>query len=440
MEAQIEKKEKEEAAQRSEEVQTIIDRMPTRGATYVIVLTTLLVVTILALGFIIKYPDSVDGQISITAHFAPVRLVANTPGKLHLLYDNKTFVREGQVIAYIDNEAGYKDVLLIDSLLNRYNDQNVENFPFRTGLVLGGVGSSYNSFCIAHSQYYRALHSDVYETMCNSLRQQNKINSHIIENLNEELHLKSKKLDLEKERLFKDSTLSQVKAISEQEYKRQQSGFYDLQATYKELNNNRLSYMSQIKRNEQQIQQYTLQEQEGLDKLWEELSASKSQLVNTIHTWKKQYLQISPISGQMEYLGFWRENYFVQNGQELFSILPDQNEIVGEMIVPSYGVGKVKIGQTANVKVDNYPYMEYGLIKGKVGSISRLSNKIKASADTQGGGNVYRIIITFPDGMRTNYDKMLELDFESQGTSEIITKPKRLIERLFDNLKAKAEQ
>ena len=35
---------------------------------------------------------------------------------------------------------------------------------------------------------------------------------------------------------------------------------------------------------------------------------------------------------------------------------------------------------------------------------------------------------------------MLDLDFESQGTSEIITKPKRLIERLFDNLKANAEQ
>lgn len=41
MEAQIEEEaKKEEVVQRSEEVQTIIDRMPTRGATYAIILTT----------------------------------------------------------------------------------------------------------------------------------------------------------------------------------------------------------------------------------------------------------------------------------------------------------------------------------------------------------------------------------------------------------------
>ena len=69
MEAQIEEEaKKEEVVQRSEEVQTIIDRMPTRGATYAIILTTLLILIILILGFVIKYPDSVDGQISITAY------------------------------------------------------------------------------------------------------------------------------------------------------------------------------------------------------------------------------------------------------------------------------------------------------------------------------------------------------------------------------------
>lgn len=160
-----------------------------------------------------------------------------------------------------------------------------------------------------------------------------------------------------------------------------------------------------------------------------------------IHTWKKQYLQIAPIDGQMEYLGFWRENYFVQSGQELFSILPNQNEVIGEVIVPSYGIGKVKVGQTANVKVNNYPYMEYGLIKGKVSSISRLSNKMKQSSPgTTNESYVYRVLIAFPNGMETNFGKTLDLDFESQGTAEIITKPKRLIERLFDNLKANAEQ
>lgn len=441
MKTQEKEETQEEAVQRSEEVQTIIDRMPTRGATYAIILTTLLITAIFVLGCIIKYPDTVDGQISITSHLAPVRLVANTSGKLHLLNENKAPIYEGQVIAYIDNEANYKDILFIDSLLNRYNDKDLENFPTINGLILGSISSTYNSFVIAHSQYYRMLHSDIYKTMCNSLQQQNIINAGIIENLDKELSLKGKKLNIEKGLLSKDSTLNRIKAISELEYNRQQGTYYDLQSSYKELQSSKLSYMAQIKRNEQQIQQYTLEEQENLDKLWGELSANKSQLSNMIHAWKKEYLQISPISGQMEYLGFWRENYFVQSGQELFSILPDQNEIIGEVIVPSHGIGKVKIGQTANVKVNNFPYLEYGLIKGKVSSISRLSNKIKqSSSSATAEGNVYHILITFPDGLTTNFNKTLDLDFESQGTAEIITKPRRLIERLFDNLKANAEQ
>ena len=67
---------------KSEEVQDIIDRMPTRWTERVTLLTALLILGIVALGFIIQYPDTVDGQISVTAHAAPVRLVANTSGKM----------------------------------------------------------------------------------------------------------------------------------------------------------------------------------------------------------------------------------------------------------------------------------------------------------------------------------------------------------------------
>ena len=45
---------------------------------------------IVLLGFLIQYPDTVDGQISVTATTAPVRLVANSNGRINLLQTNKT--------------------------------------------------------------------------------------------------------------------------------------------------------------------------------------------------------------------------------------------------------------------------------------------------------------------------------------------------------------
>ena len=135
--------------------------------------------------------------------------------------------------------------------------------------------------------------------------------------------------------------------------------------------------------------------------------------------------------------GFWRENSFVSSGQELFTVIPDKGDFFGEIKIPAQGAGKVEVGQQANVKLLKYPYDEYGYLRGKVSSISRITNNINTE---NGITPTYLVTVSFPDGMTTNFGRRLPLDFETQGQVEIITKRKRLIERLFDNLKAKAEK
>lgn len=423
---------------RSEEVQAIIDRMPTNGATWVAFITGILIGVVFLLGFIIKYPDTVDGQISITARYAPVRLVANSTGKMHLLITDKSQVAEGDVIGYIESGVNYKDVLKIDSLLSVYNVCFLSQLSVPSSLTLGEIASSFSAFMIAHLQYLRFVESDIYRIRSVGLQRQIEIDEKIIQNMEKEDILKKKILYISQVRTKKDSTLAVKKAISEEEYMRQCSEFLSQKDSYEAFRNEMFARQAQIYKNKQELEQLRLEEQENKDKLYADLLARKNELTNVIRVWKEKYVQYAPVSGELEFLGFWRENGFVQNGQELFSIIPSKNKMIGEVLIPSYGVGKIKIGQTANVKIENYPYDEYGLIKGEVQSISRLSHKMQ-TADGK-SANAYRVIITFPDGARTNFGKELLLDFESTGNVEIITKPKRLIERLFDNLKAKTEK
>lgn len=423
---------------RSEEVQAIIDRMPTNGATWVALITGILIGVVFLLGFIIKYPDTVDGQISITARYAPVRLVANSTGKMHLLITDKSQVAEGDVIGYIESGVNYEDVLKIDSLLSVYNVCFLSQLSVPSSLTLGEIASSFSAFMIAHLQYLRFVESDIYRIRSVGLQRQIEIDEKIIQNMEKEDILKKKILYISQVRTKKDSTLAVKKAISEEEYMRQCSEFLSQKDSYEAFRNEMFARQAQIYKNKQELEQLHLEEQENKDKLYADLLARKNELTNVIRVWKEKYVQYAPVSGELEFLGFWRENGFVQNGQELFSIIPSKNKMIGEVLIPSYGVGKIKIGQTANVKIENYPYDEYGLIKGEVQSISRLSHKMQ-TADGK-SANAYRVIITFPDGARTNFGKELLLDFESTGNVEIITKPKRLIERLFDNLKAKTEK
>lgn len=228
-----------------------------------------------------------------------------------------------------------------------------------------------------------------------------------------------------------------MKGISEQEYQQKFSTHLSLKESQLNLQSNRQMKQSEISRNQLEIQRICLEETEAKEKAYSDYITRKNELSNAIKLWKEHYLQYAPVEGELEYLGFWRNNRFVQSGQELFSIIPDKTNILGEVVIPSFGAGKVEVGQTVNVKMDNYPYDEYGLLKGVVKSVSRITNKIK----TQNGDmDTYLVIISFPDGTLTNFGKILPLDFETKGTVEIITKRKRLIERLFDNLKSKGEK
>ena len=108
--------------------------------------------------------------------------------------------------------------------------------------------------------------------------------------------------------------------------------------------------------------------------------------------------------------------------------------MIGELLIPSYGAGKVEAGQDVNVKLFDYPYNEYGYVRGKVEKISSLARNIESS---EGFAQAYLVTVSFPNGMKTNFDKQLHLNFESAGTGEVITQKRRLIQRLFDNLKAR---
>ncbi len=423
--------------QKSEVVQAIVDRMPTYWVKWVVLCVGILMGVIILLGFLIQYPDTVDGQISVTADIAPVRLVANSNGRISLLQSNKVQLQKGDVISYLESGANYKHILWIDSILNCLNSNDSEKISLPDTMLLGEVSSAYNAFMLSYFQYERVISTDIYATMRQKLRQQIQSDESVITNLNDEMQLKKQILRTSTDQLRKDSVLLAAKGISEQEYHRQYNAHLSLQEARLNLQSNWQMKQSEVARNQLEIQRILLEETETKEKAYSDLISRKNELSNSINLWKERYLQYSPVEGELEYLGFWRNNSFVQTGQELFSIIPDKNNILGEVMIPSFGAGKVEIGQTANVKINNYPYDEYGLLKGVVKSVSRITNKLK----TQNGDvDAYLVVISFPDGTVTNFGKTLPLDFESKGTAEIITKRKRLIERLFDNLKAKVEK
>ncbi|PBJ12296.1 cysteine peptidase family C39 domain-containing protein [Flavobacterium sp. ACN6] len=157
-------------------------------------------------------------------------------------------------------------------------------------------------------------------------------------------------------------------------------------------------------------------------------------LIDVIKKWERNYVFIAPINGKVDFLSFIKSNDFIQSGQELFKIIPMNNQIIGQVNLPENGSGKVKVGQNVIIKLNNYPFNEYGSIKGKVRRISLVTNQ-QTLSDNQKKVNSYLVDIDLPFGLKTNYGVELNFYAEAKGNAEIITADRRLIERFFDNLR-----
>ena len=88
------------------------------------------------------------------------------------------------------------------------------------------------------------------------------------------------------------------------------------------------------------------------------------------------------------------------------TILPEnQQHYIGNLIVLLQNSGKIKKNQKVLIKLDNSPFQEYGMLEGRIQTMSTITDK----------DGDYFIEITMPNGLKTNYDKKLKFDKELIG-------------------------
>lgn len=420
---------------RSEQVQDIIDRMPT-GWTYLVALVLcVLIAMLMGLSFLVSYPDTIDGEVTLTSELAPIRLVAQTSGRLHLLKKPNEELRTGEVLAYMESGVDYSSVLYLDSLLNTGVQDSLPRFD--RAIELGELGVSYGAYIQAYATWHRLRTSTRYKTVRQGLSQQIETDKVLAGSIRASLALQDQSIRTSRDLLGRDSLLRAKDYISEYEYRQNENNLLSQRSGYLSGEASYLNKQSEIKQAQIQILRSEIEEEEALEEAYSNLQVRYQSLNNDIRLWKERNLFISTIDGRLDYLGFWREHVMVASGSELFAIIPKGSNIIGEAIIPALGVGKIELGMEVNIKLNDYPYDEYGLLRGTVESISGTTHKVSTR---QGDIDAYRVRISLSNGLRTNFGYQLSLSSETKGRAEIITKPRKLIERLFDNLKARTNK
>ena len=106
----------------------------------------------------------------------------------------------------------------------------------------------------------------------------------------------------------------------------------------------------------------------------------------------------------------------------MFTIIPkDYSAYVAKLKMPAQNSGKVKTGQKVQLRLQDFPDNQYGMLEGNIKSIS-------AVTDQKG---FYLIDVNLPQTLITTYQKEIPFKQEMKANAEIITEDLRLIERFF---------
>ncbi|QDW19715.1 HlyD family secretion protein [Flavobacterium sp. KBS0721] len=408
----------------SEEVRDVLSAPPISIQKWGNTILLLFIMILFLISWFIKYPDIITSQITITTNTPPQKVVAKVSGRIEaILVKDKIFVKQNTALAILENSAKYQDVLFLKSILDTINIDKIK-FPFEklNSAQLGEVESAFSNF---RKEYI----ADQLNSELQPYRVEESAQNYEAIQLRERLNLlKSQKeinqneLILQKSELNRYEILFQKGIYSSQEIEKQQLIYLQAQKSYKTL----LSTISQIKSSLNELTRNTktthINESRESINLENNKIQAFYQLKKAIKDWELNYLLKSSINGKISFLQIWSKNQSIESGSTIFAIIPSkENGYIGKVKAPALNSGKIKTGQKVNIKLANFPDREFGMIKGRIETISLTPDK---------EGDLL-IDVSLPDGLETSYQKTIPFQQEMQGNADIITEDLRLIERLL---------
>ncbi len=417
---------------RSDEVQEILGTPPRWIVRWG---TTFVIIGVLLLGYfsyLIKYPDVVTVPMTITTSIEPVEVVAAKSGHLaDVFVDENSVVAYGEIMAVIQNQASLDNVLHLDSLaveMQLYSIQDFVDFTPPTDLQLGSLQIDYSRFFQLFKDFTNIVSSRY------DIQRKNQLDREI-QSINRSIAELEKKLDKagNEYRIRDDQVRVIQKLLSEKAESRKTledavarraSVDRQMQEIRTQISDKRVS----ISRIESQKTNIALDWDESQKKKFVDLQQHINKMKANVDKWKRENLLTAPMDGTVSLVEDYRsEKQFVNQGSIVMSVIPiDGDELIGKSFLPTRGLGKVEIGNKVIIRVEGYPYEEWGVVRGLLESKGRIPNEKRE----------YPIRVELPEGLTTSFHKELRFDQKMSGIAEIISEDRRFIQRIFDQFRA----
>lgn len=414
---------------RSEEIQELITRPPAWLLRWGITLVFFVLCTLATGAWFIHYPDIVRAPFTLTSVNAPKPVLTRTEGRLaKLMVHESMFVQAGDSLAYMESTASHAEVLALARELRKAwqfgssgNLAALERLHLANYHRLGELQTAYQTFEQARIKLRAyAVHS-YYDREKRLLQQELADAQKMAGNLQRQRQLQAQDVQLAQADFDAQRQLAQQKVIPPLELMREESKAIARKLPYNQTSMAIITNLASQRAKQREIL--------ALDKVASEQRDTFLQALNTLQSavdaWLAKYVVCAPEAGQVFFSKLVEVNQPLIQNEELFYISPPAVNHFGLIRVPQQSAGKVAPGQTVLIKFAAYPYQEYGVVHGRIASIAEVPAKDSA----------FIAKVSLPHGLTTTSGRHLTYKTGITASAEIVTNDKRLLEKMFDQLR-----
>ncbi len=382
------------------------------------------VLLFLAGAWLVRYPDTVTAQVVIATPQPAIRLAAPQSGRLQrLLIADRDTVKAGQPLAVLQNPARLEDVWR----LRQWLGQDTLSAPPRPGLQLGRLQPAMADFRQAWESYTFFQARSDWEQRLASLGAQQRYLHSLGETLGGKKKVLEEELALARANYERNRALAASGNVSELDKEQAQTAMLRLERELREVEAERLRNALETERIQALQIDLRQQRQNGLQERRLACAAVQETLRSELATWEQQFLLAAKIDGVASFGQPLSEGQYLEQGQLVMTLVPASAEgsALARGYLPVQNAGRVAIGMPANLFLEAYPEQQFGALRAEVRRLSLIPEQ-----------KAYYVELSLLDGMETTYGRMIPFSQELAARANIITEDRRLLARLFDQLRS----
>jgi len=383
------------------------------------------------ISWLLEYKDTIDGRIVITTPTLPIDIHSKVAGNLLLLQANNAYVKKGTQLAYIENAAQLEPCLALRSYLDSFEPFSTQ-FPdslltFKDA-ALGNLQPAFLALSRSYSDYSFFLKNDRHQAFIQQKKEQIQLHEDHTKLAKNKIQLHQQNLAHAEKQLQIDQQLYEEEVIAKRTLDQAQQAYAELKFNgrlidFQSAVNNANIQIAQQEEAILELQTNFIKEKEGLEN---QIKDAYQFLKKELTDWEETYLMVADMDGQIIFSEALTDFNYIPKGSKIMTLVPeDKQEFTGLLRVPFSGYSKVQKGQSVQVRLDNYPFQEFGILYGEVSTLS-----VIPEADN------YAVMIQFPEGLRSTYN--IDFDFKQrmEGNASIITNRISVWQRLRNQMKS----